>query len=261
MVVLDLGCGTNKEQGSIGVDHFPLLGVDIVFDLQAFPYPLAENVVDTIFLNDVIEHLPDTIAAMEEFYRICKPGARLHIRVVNWNSHYAFEDPTHVKMFTEHSFDFYGKYKLRSYYSTARFDVLKCEYQYNEKVLKKLKSKRLLKFLSTYLNNILEGLHFELAANKPELKTTSSKEFIYQDIFEIIRCPQCMVGNSKQSELLIVNENWLSCTNVACNYKYPVIHGTPILLNKVGKLWAETSIRSLPTPYLKQEDFSIQYIK
>lgn len=260
MFVLDLGCGVNKVAGSIGIDRIPLLGVDLVFDLDSFPYPLIDNIVDKIYLNDVIEHLPDTIAAMEEFYRLCSPNARLKIRVVNWNSHYAFEDPTHKKIFTEHSFDFYGKYKLRSYYSTARFDVISCEYQFNEKVEKKLKSKRLLKFLSNYLNNILEGLHFELAANKPLNDQPTISESKPQDLFEIIRCPACLNNNSKPPPLTIINQNWLVCQDSTCQAKYPIINGAPILLKKIGLQWSKTTATNLPTPILDDNDYSIKYL-
>ena len=93
-------------------------------DLAQFPYPFAADCFDAIYLNDVIEHLPDTIAVMEELYRVCAPEARVYIRVINWNSQYNAMDPTHVRLFHEHTFNFFGTFKDRAYYSTARFDVV-----------------------------------------------------------------------------------------------------------------------------------------
>lgn len=55
-------------------------------DLADFSYPFADNSFDKAVLNDVIEHLPDTIKAMEAIYRICTPEAQVLIRVINWNS-------------------------------------------------------------------------------------------------------------------------------------------------------------------------------
>ena len=108
MRVLDLGCGTAKVEGAYGVDIVPLPGVDAVVNLSEPPYPFADNSWDVVVLNDVIEHMPDVIATMEEVFRICRPDARVFIRVVNWNSHFAAMDPTHKHSFNENSFDFFG---------------------------------------------------------------------------------------------------------------------------------------------------------
>lgn len=166
MKILDLGCGDRKTKGAIGADCVALPGVDVVMNLNVFPYPFEDDSFDTIYLNDVIEHLPDTIRVMEEIHRIGRPGARVHIRVVNWNSHYTAMDPTHVKAFTENSFDFFGKHP-RSYYTTARFEVVKVGYIWDCKATRVMRGDvRLLKFLSRYLCNILQGLKFELRVQK-----------------------------------------------------------------------------------------------
>ena len=46
--ILDLGCGRNKVPGAIGLDLFPVPGVDVVHDLEAFPYPFENNSFDEI---------------------------------------------------------------------------------------------------------------------------------------------------------------------------------------------------------------------
>ncbi|MFA6908605.1 MAG: methyltransferase domain-containing protein [Patescibacteria group bacterium] len=231
MIAADLGCGVNKTRDTIGIDRFPLDGVDVVVDLQKFPYPFADNSFDAFYLNDIIEHLPDTVAVMEELYRLCKPDAHLYIRVINWNSKYNAEDPTHVKMFTEHTFDFFGTYALRSYYSKARFKVLSCEYQFNASVEKWLKSRRLMKFLGTYLNNISEGLHFDLQCVK-ETSNVAQKEYdLGKDIFSIIRCPFCVRDEKTKgtATLHISEKTRLVCNNKDCGRTYEIKNGTPIL--------------------------------
>lgn len=218
MNILDLGCGTAKVKNAIGVDKYLLPGVDIVAELDKYPYPFADNVFDKVYMNDIIEHLPDTIKTMEEIYRICKPNAKVYIRTINWNSHYNAMDPTHVRTFHERSFDFYGKYPGRDYYSTARFDVISVNYVYNAQAKKLFHSEKLMKYLSHYLNNVLEDLHFELKAQKPNIK--KSELINTGNIAGIIRCPNCLKHN--RSGLLKWSKNYLICQEKKCQKKYPI---------------------------------------
>ena len=165
MKILDLGCGTAKVPGAIGLDKVRLDGVDVVHDLTQFPYPFEDNSFDVVYLNDVIEHLPDTIGTMEEVYRLCKHRAKVFVRVVNWNSRYAWADPTHVKAFTEMSFDFFGSREGRKYYTEARFTVFHKKYQYSSLAVQFIPP-QYRKFASDYLCNVLEGLLFELMVEK-----------------------------------------------------------------------------------------------
>jgi SAM-dependent methyltransferase len=218
---LDLGCGKAKVKDAIGVDKFLLPGVDIVTKLDKYPYPFSDNTFDEIYLNDVIEHLPDTIQAMEEIYRISKPNAKVYIRTINWNSHYNAMDPTHIKTFNEHTFDFFGMYPGREYYSTARFDVLKVKLGYNAQARKLFKSEKVMKFLSHYLNNVLEDLNFELKALKPgkiALKNNS------KDLIDIVKCPKCIAHKHKADLKLVKNQ--LVCQK---NHKYKMEGQVPII--------------------------------
>jgi len=63
--ILDVGCGTAKVKGAIGLDIAPLPGVDVVHDLNKFPWPFENGTFDEIYMLDVIEHLDDTIGVME----------------------------------------------------------------------------------------------------------------------------------------------------------------------------------------------------
>ena len=57
--VLDIGCGRHKLPGSIGLDIVPLEGVDVVHDLNQFPYPFSDNSFDSVRLSHA--HLDITI--------------------------------------------------------------------------------------------------------------------------------------------------------------------------------------------------------
>src|SRR5215218_7993652 len=78
-VVLDLGCGQNKVSGSIGVDRAPLPNVDVVCDLESFPYPFGESTVDEVHLYHVVEHVWEPLKLFEEVGRICREGALVYI--------------------------------------------------------------------------------------------------------------------------------------------------------------------------------------
>jgi SAM-dependent methyltransferase len=124
---LNLGCGTFIKDGWLNHDLAQLPGVDVVHDLRDFPWPFEDGQFGEVYMKDVLEHLPDTIATMEELHRITSPGAKVYIAVPYWNSMIAFGDPTHVKSFNEFCFDFFDpsnwQCKERPYYSTARFHI------------------------------------------------------------------------------------------------------------------------------------------
>src|SRR2546422_11352113 len=77
MPVLDIGCGRNKAPGAIGIDKIALPGVDIVHDLNSFPYPFGDSSFDEIYATHVIEHLDTIVGAMEEIHRLAKPNAKV----------------------------------------------------------------------------------------------------------------------------------------------------------------------------------------
>jgi hypothetical protein len=46
---LNLGCGTDIMPGHVNMDKLRLPGVNIVHDLNKFPYPFKDNQFDTVF--------------------------------------------------------------------------------------------------------------------------------------------------------------------------------------------------------------------
>ena len=99
MKKVDFGCGASKKNGFIGVDILKLDGVDIVHNLTSFPYPFEDNSVDEIWMDNVLEHLPNPMRVVEELWRISRNGTKIIIAVPYFRSHYAFIDPTHVNFF------------------------------------------------------------------------------------------------------------------------------------------------------------------
>ena len=106
---LDIACGQNKMPDHFGVDIAPGENVDMVWDLENFPWPIPDNSVDEAVCNHYIEHTKDLIKFMNEVYRILKPGGRVHFRAPYYNSMRAWQDPTHTRAISEATFLYYNK--------------------------------------------------------------------------------------------------------------------------------------------------------
>jgi len=121
MSKLNLGCGRRYLPGYINCDVSDAVKTDLCFDLNSFPYPFEDETADEIRLEHVLEHLPDTVAAMCELHRILRVGGVLRIWVPYAKSDWAFGDPTHRSFFTEQTFDYFTRGHTYEFYSPARF--------------------------------------------------------------------------------------------------------------------------------------------
>jgi predicted SAM-dependent methyltransferase len=101
---LDLACGNNKRKGFIGIDRMPINGVDIIWDLEEYPWPFVDNSVGEVYCAHFVEHVDDLIKFMNEMYRVCKNGATIHIVAPYYTSVGASQDPTHKRFISEQSF-------------------------------------------------------------------------------------------------------------------------------------------------------------
>lgn len=103
---LDLGCGKKKPKEFIGVDIKPFDCVDIVWDLNVFPWEFAkDNEFDVIRMNHSLEHLFYTEKVFGEIYRIAKPRARVIIAVPHFSSYLAYSLVGHYRQFACRAFE------------------------------------------------------------------------------------------------------------------------------------------------------------
>ena len=109
MKKLNLGCGARILPGYVNIDIVKLSGVDIVHNLNKFPYPFKENTFELIYADNVIEHLDDVCKIMQELHRILQPKGKLIIKVPHFSSHDAWAHPQHTRPFTIETFDFFVK--------------------------------------------------------------------------------------------------------------------------------------------------------
>ncbi len=180
MKKLHLGCGFHILPGYINLDKGKIDGVDVTHDLNIFPWPFPDNEFDEILLTHVLEHLPNTLPAMEELWRLCKNGAKVTIRVPFWNSFHAFRDPTHYRTFHNESFDFYDPStslnKQCSYYTHARFKIRRKDYFISLRggddnkgwyTVRNSFFKKILEMLAWHICGIIYFIEVELEAIKP----------------------------------------------------------------------------------------------
>lgn len=116
----------------VNIDRNDAPGVDYVFDLFTYPWPLADNSFDGALLSHLVEHIPHEIrmslaeqhltggtsdryellsnlqdgwfAFFAELYRVLTPGAIAHILAPYATSSGFLGDPTRTRPITEDTF-------------------------------------------------------------------------------------------------------------------------------------------------------------
>lgn len=108
-ILLDIGCGENKQKGFVGMDRRKLPGVDIVHDLERFPYPLPDESCLTIVGSHIVEHIKPWLMLdfMNELWRIAKVGAQLYfVHPYGVNTLFV-QDPTHCNPCNEATWQYF----------------------------------------------------------------------------------------------------------------------------------------------------------
>lgn len=152
MKKLNLGTGNQPKEGYVNVDKLNLKGVDIIHDLDNFPYPFKDNSIDEIYTEYTMEHMKDIIGTLKELYRICKPNATIEIIVPHFTAHQMFGDLTHHRFFSYTSFDNFvvnlGKYEQDygnvNYCKDIKFEMLSKHIGFYQKGKKKGRNTRFL---------------------------------------------------------------------------------------------------------------------
>lgn len=78
-----------------------------MLDLNVFPWPWDENSVDQIFALDILEHVDDLVAVMDEAQRVMQPGGVMYIR--GPSPDFIWDDVTHKRAFKLVSFDHFDR--------------------------------------------------------------------------------------------------------------------------------------------------------
>jgi SAM-dependent methyltransferase len=92
---LNLGCGHDHRQGAHNVDVRESVGPDQVVDLDETPWPWPDDRFQRVTAHNVLEHLEDQLAALDELHRVTAPGGWIDVRVPHPASRGMWVDPTH----------------------------------------------------------------------------------------------------------------------------------------------------------------------
>jgi hypothetical protein len=95
---LDLGCGKRKKEGYIGVDQYPMEGVDVVLNIGEDKWPWEDGSVEEIHASHFLEHLSATqrVHFLNEAFRVLQDGGKAFLITPHWASNRAYGDFTHA---------------------------------------------------------------------------------------------------------------------------------------------------------------------
>lgn len=136
---INLGSGTDFRDDCLNIDIQSSKNPDLVLDItkliwgapvttQRFAeFRWEKHRWDRILVNDVLEHIPDLVAAMTICKDLLKSGGEMHIHVPYDLSLGAWQDPTHVRAFNENSWLYYTEWHWYLDWED-RFDVAELEF-------------------------------------------------------------------------------------------------------------------------------------
>lgn len=190
--ILDVGCGTNKTKGAIGLDNNPRTAADVIHDLGVIPYPFPDNEFDLVVSNHVVEHVPDVMAFIRELHRVTRNGGRIRLLTPHYTNPDFPNDPTHRNHINSYTFNtFMAGRQVFDFYTDIQLKPLKC-YVSLLKLWKYLGVELFVnldqhspamrftrKFWEHYLSNVMRGkeLQFEFEVIKEKIFATRSTEF------------------------------------------------------------------------------------
>lgn len=118
---LNIGCGNDIRTDYINIDIADIPGVDIVCDINN-ALPFENNSFDFIICNDILEHV-DLEKVLKEIHRVLVNDGIVQIRVPHFTSSNNYIDPTHKRIFSFRTFEFFVNDTLhnRGYYFDFHF--------------------------------------------------------------------------------------------------------------------------------------------
>jgi hypothetical protein len=131
-MLLDVGCRDRKEKNFTGIDSRKRDGVDIVHDLESFPYPIGSSSCLTIKCAHYIEHVKPWLVYkfMDEVWRMLVVAGQLAISAPYAGSPGFWQDPSHCVGITERTFQYFDpKFDLFKHYEPKPWEIEFCSYK------------------------------------------------------------------------------------------------------------------------------------
>jgi SAM-dependent methyltransferase len=107
--MIDIGCGFNKQPGFVGMDKRDIEGVDIIHDVEIFPWPLADDSCAVAVASHLVEHIKPwlQIDFINEAWRVLEPGGIFAISTPYAESFGYLQDPTHCSPWNEATVEYF----------------------------------------------------------------------------------------------------------------------------------------------------------
>jgi hypothetical protein len=158
---LDIACGQNKHEGFTGIDIAPCEGVDIVHDLEVFPWPIESDSVEEVVCSHYFEHTSKPMEFMNELHRIMKVGAKATLITPYYTSIRCWQDPTHKNAISEATYYYYNKgwremNKLNHYPITCDFDI---QFGHSINQAWRGRNQQTLQFAISHYWNVIDDIH------------------------------------------------------------------------------------------------------
>jgi SAM-dependent methyltransferase len=124
VTALDLGAGVAQQlPGAVRLDRTAACGPHVIADLDRGALPFRSASFALVGAFDVVEHVADLVALMEEIHRVLRPGGVVRITTPHFSSANAYTDPTHRRSLGMRSFLYFLDGHPLAYYSRARFQL------------------------------------------------------------------------------------------------------------------------------------------
>jgi ubiquinone/menaquinone biosynthesis C-methylase UbiE len=106
---IDIGGGKNPKHGFKVVDIIP--EADFCINLETESLPFEKESITEIYSNHTFEHIQNVIHLMNECWRVLEWEGKLEVIVPHKDCTLAWQDPTHVRFWTEENMKYFcGEY-------------------------------------------------------------------------------------------------------------------------------------------------------
>jgi predicted SAM-dependent methyltransferase len=113
------------------MDKRDLPGVDIVHDVEVFPWPIEDDSVHVLMMSHIVEHIKPwlQIEFMNEAWRVLKPDGMLMVSTPYGGSYRYNQDPTHCSPWNEATVAYFVKgTELYNVYKPKPWKQERCNY-------------------------------------------------------------------------------------------------------------------------------------
>ncbi|HEX7600108.1 MAG TPA: methyltransferase domain-containing protein [Polyangiaceae bacterium] len=172
---IDIGCGTAKKEGTIGIDMVPGPGVDHVVDVVNAPLPFPDRSVSYVYSSHFLEHVQNPAVIFAEISRVAADGAMLEF----WTP-YAWENSAFVidhKSFLNEDHYFHMCVWYVDFWETvlkARWLLREITYVLRPEVAVDLRRRNVsIEHALSYYKGVVKewGVRLEVRRDKPPLET------------------------------------------------------------------------------------------